>query len=72
MPTVPLWELWQLRRQRPDLARQLGHAPEDFAGSYTMPPGTFLALGTDPLSLDGRYYGPLPDTLQRGTAMILF
>ena len=55
-----------------DLARQLGHAPEDFAGSYTIPPGTFLALGTDPLSLDGRYYGPLPDTLQRGTATILF
>lgn len=55
-----------------DLARQLGHRPQDFVRSYTMPPGTFLALGTDRRSLDGRYYGPLPASLQRGAATILF
>ena len=55
-----------------DLARELGHRPQDFIGSYIMPPGTFLALGTDRRSLDGRYYGPLPASLQRGAATILF
>lgn len=55
-----------------DLAYQLGHRPQDFAGSYTMPPGTFLALGTERRSLDGRYYGPLPASLQRGAATVLF
>lgn len=54
------------------LAGKLGHQPADFTRSYQVPPDHFLALGTHELSLDGRYYGPLPDTLQRGSATILF
>ena len=54
------------------LARKLGHAPGDFARSYRLPKGQFLALGSHELSLDGRYYGPLPECLIRGSARILF
>lgn len=61
-----------LRAQGLALASRLGHAPADFTRSYRMPAGHFLALGSHPLSLDGRYYGPLPDTLRRGSATILF
>lgn len=54
------------------LARQLGHPPEDFTRTYRVPPGHFLALGTHKLSLDGRYYGPVPDAQRRGKAWALF
>jgi len=54
------------------LARQLGHAPDTFARTYRVPEGHFLTLGTHELSLDGRYYGPLPDAQMRGSARVLF
>lgn len=54
------------------LARQLGHPPAAFARTYRVPPGHFLALGTHELSLDGRYYGPVPDAQRRGKAWALF
>ena len=62
----------ELRARGLDLAPRLGHAPADFTRRYQVPADHFLPLGTHPLSLDGRYYGPLPDTLQRGSATILF
>ena len=54
------------------LAGQLGHAPTDFQRSYRVPEGRFLALGTHEQSLDGRYYGPVPDAQIRGSASVLF
>ena len=54
------------------LARKLGHTPEEFARSYRLPKGQFLALGSHELSLDGRYYGPLPTAQIRGSARVLF
>ena len=54
------------------LAGKLGHAPADFTRRYRVPQGQFLALGTDPSSLDGRYYGPLPQDRIRGRARVLF
>ena len=54
------------------LAGKLGHAAADFTRHYRVPQGQFLALGTDPSSLDGRYYGPLPQDRLRGRARVLF
>ncbi len=54
------------------LAGKLGHAAADFTRHYRVPQGQFLALGTDPSSLDGRYYGPLPQDRIRGRARVLF
>ena len=54
------------------LATKLGHDAADFTRHYRMPAGQFLALGTDPSSLDGRYYGPLPQDRIRGRAWVLF
>ena len=54
------------------LAGKLGHDPADFTRHYRVPQGQFLALGTDPSSLDGRYYGPLPQSRIRGHAVVLF
>ena len=54
------------------LASKLGHDPADFTRHYRVPQGRFLALGTDPSSLDGRYYGPLPQGRIRGRARVLF
>jgi conjugal transfer pilin signal peptidase TrbI len=54
------------------LAGKLGHAAADFTRHYRVPQGQFLALGTDPSSLDGRYYGPLPQSRIRGRARVLF
>ncbi len=54
------------------LAGKLGHQPADFTRRYLIPEGRFLALGTDPSSLDGRYYGPLPQHRIRGRARALF
>ena len=54
------------------LAGQLGHEAADFTRHYRVPQGQFLALGTDPSSLDGRYYGPLPQDRIRGRARVLF
>ena len=54
------------------LATKLGHEAAAFTRHYRMPAGQFLALGTDPSSLDGRYYGPLPQSRIRGRAWVLF
>ena len=54
------------------LAGKLGHDPADFTRHYRVPQGQFLALGSDPSSLDGRYYGPLPQDRIRGRARVLF
>ena len=54
------------------LASKLGHDPADFTRHYRVPQDQFLALGTDPSSLDGRYYGPLPQDRIRGRARVLF
>ena len=54
------------------LATKLGHAAATFTRHYRVPQGQFLALGTDPSSLDGRYYGPLPQDRIRGRARVLF
>ena len=54
------------------LAGKLGHEAADFTRHYRVPQDQFLALGTDPSSLDGRYYGPLPQSRIRGRARVLF
>ncbi|MFZ1428639.1 MAG: signal peptidase I [Geminicoccaceae bacterium] len=54
------------------LASKLGHDPAAFTRHYRVPQGQFLALGSDPSSLDGRYYGPLPQDRIRGRARVLF
>lgn len=54
------------------LAQVLGHSPETFARSFTIPDGFFFALGTGPRSLDSRYYGPVPTSRIRGKAWALW
>ena len=54
------------------LAGKLGHEATAFTRQYLIPQGQFLGLGTDPSSLDGRYYGPLPQSRIRGHAVVLF
>ena len=54
------------------LAGKLGHEATAFTRQYRIPQGQFLGLGTDPSSLDGRYYGPLPQDRIRGRARVLF
>ena len=44
----------------------------EIAREYTVPAGQVLMLGTLPRSFDGRYLGPVPDTLLEGRAWRLW
>lgn len=43
-----------------DLTAKLGKAPGGFDRTVIVPPGHVLLMGTEPRSLDGRYWGTFP------------
>jgi len=50
----------------------LGASPERFVRSFTLAPGQLFMMGDNPLSYDGRYYGPISETQIVGRVLWAF
>jgi conjugal transfer pilin signal peptidase TrbI len=53
-------------------ARLIGASPEGFVRSFTLAPGQIFLMGDNPLSYDGRYYGPISETQIVGRVLWAF
>ena len=50
----------------------LGVTPESFERAFTLGKGELFMMGDDPLSYDGRYYGPITDSQIVGRVLWAF
>ena len=52
--------------------RLLGTTPASYVRSFTLAPGELFVMGDNPLSYDGRYYGPIAENQIVGTVLWAF